>query len=149
MDWIGQISLILHIAFAAVWFGAGIRLAGQIRKVTALEGTNAHPMVRDIDQTRKVILWAVGGTLLFSLAAFFTYGGFEVYGPRFHASLGLILVMALLEVALIQRTWRAVRAMLLGEASGDASSKSGRVAMFVGINHLLWVVVLTLMVWRL
>lgn len=149
MEWIGQIALILHIAFAAVWFGAGIRLAGQVRAVAALDGAAARPMAEDINQTRRIILWMVGGTLLFSLITFFSYGGFGVYGPRYHASLGLILIMGLIEIALIQPTWRSIRSTFLTDAVDTATPKTGRMAMFVGINHLLWVIVLVLMVWRL
>ncbi len=149
MEWIGQFSLILHIAFAAMWFGGGIRLAGQVRKAASAAGSNAALLVDDIDRTRKLILWSVGGTIAFSLLAFFIYGGFGGYGPRYHASLGLIVVMALVELMLIQPAWKSIRAARLEDADADVSSKTSRVAMFVGINHLLWVVVLGLMVWRL
>lgn len=149
MEWIGQFSLILHIAFAAMWFGGGIRLAGQVRKAASGTGSDAALLVEDIDRTRKLILWAVGGTIVFSLLAFFIYGGFGFYGPRYHASLGLIVIMALVELALIQPAWTSIRAARLEDADADVSSKTSRVAMFVGINHLLWIIVLGLMVWRL
>lgn len=148
MEWIGQISLILHIAFAAVWFGAGIRLAGQVRMAAAMTGSEVHPLLEDIDQTRTLILYAVGGTLVFSLLTFFLYGGFTVYGPRYHTSLLLIAVMAGIEFALTQPAWNSIRTAQLEGKDAEASSKTSRVAMFVGINHLLWIVVLTLMVWR-
>ena len=149
MEWIGQFSLILHIAFAAMWFGGGVRLAGQVRKAAAGAGSQVRPLVEDINRTRKLILWAVGGTILFSLVAFFVYGGFGSYGPRYHASLGLVVVMALVEILLIQPAWNTIRSARLEDSEANVSSKSSRVAMFVGINHLLWIIVLGLMVWRL
>jgi hypothetical protein len=149
MEWIGQFSLILHIAFAAIWFGGGIRLAGQVRKAASDTSGDVQALVRDIDGTRRLILWAVGGTLVFSLLVFFMYGGFASYGPRYHASLGLVLVMAAIELVLTQPAWTSIRDVRLADTETDVSSKTGRVAMFVGINHLLWIVVLALMVWRL
>ena len=140
MDWIGEIALILHILAAALWFGAGIRQTGQIRAAVDAGGEAGSVLAGEIDAIRRIVLYAMGGTLLFSIITLFARGGFGAYGPRFHMSLGLV------EAFLIQPVWKNVRASLVGEGEEELSS-SGRIAMYVGINHFLWLVVLVLMVW--
>jgi uncharacterized protein YjeT (DUF2065 family) len=146
MYWIGEIALILHILSAALWFGAGIRQTGQIRAAVDAGGEAGSVLAGEIESIRRIVLYAMGGTLVFSVVTLVARGGFGAYGPRFHISLGLVLVMALVEAFLIQPVWKRVRASLVGEGEEELSS-SGRIAMYVGINHFLWLVVLVLMVW--
>lgn len=146
MYWIGQVALVLHILSAALWFGAGIRQTGQIRTAVDVGGEAGSVLAGEIDRIRRIVLFAMGGTLVFSVTALFLLGGFAAYGPRFHISLGLVLVMALVETGLIQPAWRRLRSGLTDQSAGEASGSS-RIAMYVGINHLLWLVVLVLMVW--
>lgn len=146
MYWIGEIALILHILSAALWFGAGIRQTAQIRAAVDAGAEAGSVLAGEIDSIRRIVLYAMAGTLLFSVVTLVARGGFAAYGPRFHISLGLVLVMALVEAFLIQPVWKNVRASLVGDGEEELSS-SGRIAMYVGINHFLWLVVLVLMVW--
>lgn len=146
MYWIGQIALVLHVLSAALWFGAGIRQSAQIRTAIDAAGEAGSVLAGEIDGIRRIVLVAMGGTLIFSVTALFALGGFAAYGPRFHTSLGLVMVMALVEMFLIQPSWRGVREQLTGAVEGEPDG-SGRIAMYVGINHLLWLVVLVLMLW--
>jgi hypothetical protein len=79
-------------------------------------------------------------TLVFSLVAFLLGGGFAVYGPQYHTSLLLIIVLVGVHYGVIRPGWSALHA-------GDAGGQK-RVAMGVGIGHALWLVILVLMFWN-
>jgi hypothetical protein len=88
-------------------------------------------------------------TLVFSLVAFFLGGGFAVYGPAYHTSLLLIVLMTLDQFLLVRPGWNGLQAALAGPSdTGDAAdSFRKRIAMGVGVGHLMWLIILVLMFW--
>lgn len=127
---ISSIAVLLHIVTAAAWFGLGLSLSAQARAAAADAGT------------RTVTLMGVFSvlTLVFGLLALLFGRGFAGYGPQFHTSLLLIVVLVGVQYGLIRPAWNKL-------AAGDASAR-GRLAMSTGIGHLVWLVILVLMLWE-
>lgn len=149
MTLVKWIFVILHVITAAGWFGLGLRLAGQARKVIELGGTAGEALADDAARSVRLMNIFVVLTLLFGLGAFFAGGGFAVYGPVYHTSLLLIVVLAGIQLFLIRPQWHTLQAALGGEqASETVRSARSRVSMGVGIGHLIWLVLLVLMFWN-
>lgn len=133
------IFVILHIITAAAWFGLALRLTGQARTTAAAEPAAAAALAADGAHTVRLLGIFVVLTFVFALGAFLVGGAFGAYGPAYHTSLLLILVLIGVQFGLIRPGWAALQR---GEAGGKK-----RVAMGTGIGHLLWLVLLILMYW--
>jgi hypothetical protein len=151
MAFLLYVFIILHIITAAAWFGLGLRVAGRARQAVTAERATGMALSEDVSRTIHLMTVFIVLTFVFSLAAFFIGGGFRTYGPRpeFHIALSLILLFVLLQVLLIQGTWRKIASGLKSNAPEvELTSHSKRLAMGVGIGHLLWLVLLVLMFWQ-
>lgn len=131
------ILVVLHITAAAAWFGLGLRLAGQAR--TVAEG-GAQALAEDGKRSVRLMNVFVVLTLVFALGAFFAGGGFGGYGPQYHTSLLLILVLTGLQFFVIRPGWKSL-------TGSDPESARKRVAIGTGVGHLTWLVILFLMFW--
>jgi hypothetical protein len=132
------VFVILHIVTAAAWFGLALPLSRRARLVAA-GGPAAGALAEEGERTIKLLGIFAVLTLVFSLVAFLIGGGFGAYGPQYHTSLLLILVLIGVHYGVVRPGWNALSA-------GDASGQK-RVAMGVGIGHMLWLVILVLMFW--
>ncbi|MDX1548717.1 MAG: hypothetical protein R3247_17095 [Rhodothermales bacterium] len=139
-----HITTILHILFAAAWFGMGLRLAAQAR--TALAQPREAGVALAADGARTVRFMSIFA-LLTAVFAYATLGlgGPASYGLSFHLSSGLILVLLAVQYALIRPGWARLQTAVERGEGGEAARK--RVAMGVGIGHLLWITILVLMFW--
>ncbi len=133
------VFVLLHITTAAAWFGLALRLTGQARTVAASEPLVAAALATDGARTVRLMGIFSVLTFVFALGAFLVGGGFGTYGPAYHASLLLILVLIGAQFGLIRPGWTAL-------AQGEVGANK-RVAMGVGLGHLLWLVLLILMYW--
>ena len=141
--------VILHIITAAAWFGLGLRLSGRARVVLNMKEAAARALLDDTQRSVYLMNVFIILTLLFSLGAFLLGGGFAAYGPAYHTSLLLIVIMVLVQFLLIRRGWNGLQAALAGpDAPEAAESFRKRVAMGTGIGHLLWLIILVLMFWN-
>ena len=138
MLFLKSIFVLLHILTAAAWFGLGLRLAAQARRALTLSPPAAQALLEE------------GATTVRQMGALFTGGGFAVYGPPYHTSLLLLLVLIGLQWGLLRPAWRGLQQALGGDASNaqQAERLRKRVAMAVGVGHFLWVVILVLMYWN-
>ena len=144
-----HIFVILHVITAAAWFGLGLRLSSKARSALTLEPVAASALVGDTQRTIRFMNVFMGLTLLFSLVAFFLGGGFGFYGPQYHTSLLLIVVLTALQFGVLAPAWRGLHGSIAGDGDlADADGYRKRIAMSVGIGHLLWLVVLILMFWN-
>lgn len=134
------IFVILHVITAAGWFGLALLLTSVSRQSAG----SADQALRDVGSKAvgMMTLFAVL-TFLFGLIAFLFGGGFGAYGPRYHTSLLLVLILAAVQYFMISRGWTALSTE--GGVQEDARKK---IAMGIGIGHLIWIVVLVLMLWR-
>jgi hypothetical protein len=139
------ILVILHILTAAAWFGLGLRLAGQARTVAS---GNAPALAEDAGRSVQWMNVFIVLTLVFAASAFVVGGlvggsnPFSFYGPQYHTSLLLILVLTGLQFFVIRPGWNGLT------GGGDPESARKRVAIGTGVGHLVWLVILVLMFWN-
>jgi len=142
------VFVVLHILCAAAFFGLGLPLARQARAYAATRGE----ALGDVG-TRTTLLMTVFGalTFVFALSAFFTGGyaagqsPFRFYGPEFHSSITLLLILIGVHVGVVQLGWAALRRRVVENV--DTTSTRKRIGAGVGVTHLLWLVILVLMFW--
>jgi len=148
MAFLQQLFIVLHVITAAAWFGMGLRLAAQARTVVGLERSAALALADDTARTVRFMSIFVVMTLVFSYAAFFLGGGFSGYSGRyhFHAAVLLIVLLVVVQYGLVQPAWTRLQGAVAG--GGNAEGLQKRVAMGVGIGHLLWLVLLVIMFWE-
>ncbi|HYE96913.1 MAG TPA: hypothetical protein VD962_11960 [Rubricoccaceae bacterium] len=127
--------VLLHLVAGAAWFGLALAVPALSR--SAATGAEGAVTVGSRVVDSMTVFAAV--LLVTALGAFFLGGGFEAYSPIYHASLGLGALLLGVQVALLAPAWRAL-------ASGRVDAQ-GRIAMAVGVGHLLWLVLLVLMLW--
>lgn len=141
-----QITLIFHIAIVACWFGMSLGTPGRIRR--ALQAGDSETKFIATETSRSLKLSFIFGilTLVSGLAIVLQTGGFKVADKSIHMSMGIVLLMVGLEF-IKQTIWNGGVQKLNenGDKSGLVSAK-GKLAMFSGIQQLLWVFVLCLMV---
>lgn len=136
--------LVVHVASAAYWFGLTAGVPRRVR--TALDAQDATPIAALLARDRvgavlaPVVGWGTG------LALVFAAGGFRAVAPRYHAALALGLAWIAVGTALARLLRKVATADRL-----DAATRSrlrARVGATTGVGHLLWVVLLTTMVYR-
>lgn len=143
------VFVVLHIITAAAWFGIGLRLAAQARKAVDLAGDAARAIAEDGARSVSLMNIFIGLTFVFSIAAFIAGGAFSAYGPAYHSSLTLILLLVLDQLFVIRPGWNALQAAVTGASGSDGSADGARkrVAIGTGVGHLLWLILLLLMFW--
>ncbi|MEO1075077.1 MAG: hypothetical protein AAFX41_03810 [Bacteroidota bacterium] len=142
------ILVIAHIATAAAWFGLALRLAGQARSVVAVSGDARTALAEDVGKSISqvglfILLTFIFGTANIIIAEMWpgTAINYNIAKWPYHTSVTLLLVALGAHYAITRPAWKKVSA-------GDASAAK-RVAMGVGIGHLIWLTVLVLMYWPL
>lgn len=136
-----NLLVLLHIITAAGWFGLALSFGSLARRAAAEAGS---ALVDEGTKSVKLMNIFAVLTFVFGLLAFLLGGGFAVYGPNFHTSLLLILILVVVQYAMIGAGWRRI-AERTGDGRPDAARK--RVSAGIGIGHLIWLVVLILMLW--
>jgi len=135
--------ILLHIATAAAWFGAGMRLTGQTKLISKMEGPGATLVAEDIQHALRVMGILLILTLVFGMGALIAGG---IKGPQYHTAALLIVILIALHYFMLQPAGKG-----LVSATGTSSDMDGlrkRLAMGLGIGHLVWIVILVLMFWH-
>ena len=145
MGFLFQACVFLHIIAAAAWFGLGLRLASQAR--AALAGEREVALALCDDAARAVRLMGIFIVLafVFSMGALGLGGGYSGQF-QYHTASMLIVVLIVVQYGLIRPAWNGLRAAITSSEDGVLYSR--RVAMTVGIGHLIWLILLTLMFWN-
>lgn len=143
-----QIAVVLHVTFAALWFGAPLA-AGPALRIGAQSGREAFLVAATVAQ-RSGKVAAIGnlGVLLTGVALIFVrYGGMAALPVRFHIALGLVTVAFVIGVVFL----RTLSAKIVAAAQDPSWTPSvtdplrKKLAMFGGISHLIWLISLILM----
>lgn len=151
MVWILKyVFVILHIITAAGWFGLGLRLSTRARTILELDGSAAKALADDGARSVYFMSIFIVLTAVFSIVAFLLGGGFAGYGPQYHTSLLLILIMVGAQFFIIRSGWSALQDAVSGSSmnTDNAESARKRIAMGTGVGHLLWLIILVLMFWN-
>ena len=141
-----KVVIILHIACAAVWFGASLPVPGMVRR--GLAGpADAKWMVGEVERLMRVSLIFGIVTIITGLILVLEAGGFQVVPHTIHWA--LLLAFGLLTVQLIagKGIWQPLKRIILdGSDRAPLAGLQKRLAMTSGIRQLLWIVILALMV---
>jgi len=135
---IHTVVLALHVLFAASWFGLGLALPSLARAA----------MARGYAEGGRVMASMNGSVVLFYVFALANWIigrrlGFEAYDAwPYHAALTLGLVLVIIQFALILPGWRK---LVNGTGTPDAEAGRRRIAMGVGLGHLVWIATFVLM----
>ena len=139
-----QVFILLHIITAAAWFGMGLRLATQARTVLSLERSAALALADDVARTVHFMGIFIALTLVFAFGVLGLGGGYPGR-IQFHIASTLIVVLVAVQFVLVRPAWKKLRAAI--EAGTDGEGARKRIAMSIGVGHLLWFVLLVLMFW--
>jgi uncharacterized membrane protein len=143
-----SIVVILHIIAVALWFGSPLFLSSTLKKGREA-GRDGFRLASGL--AAKAAKVAGIGALLALVTGvgliFLTYGGFKGLPKNYHAALGLVLIGNAVRALIIGRTVKALNsAAWQPDWTPDAATPGiKRVAMGVGINHLIWMSTLVLM----
>ena len=123
--------VVLHIVIAVAWFALAVRMQSLARL--------AHvPDAKEVGDKTMMGMTVMALLLPFvGLGAMFAGGGFAFYGPVYHSSVTLALVLAAVQLFGVQRVWRGL----------PEKGHPGKLNMWIGIGHLIWLVILVLMLW--
>ena len=145
MRFIHVVFVLMHVLTGAAWFGLGLRLAAQARTALGAGQEAGRALSRDVGRTVHLMGIFILLTFLFSMVVLGLGGGYRGQ-IQYHTASMLIVVLVVVQYGLIRPAWKGLREAIDGE--GDGATYAKRVAITVGIGHLLWLVILVLMFWN-
>lgn len=132
MLWLKAFLVFFHILLAFVWFGLSLRLQSLVKMVQHLDAKSEGDDSAMAMSVSAVLLPFAGlGAMLVDPR------GIAGFGPEYHTSVTLGLVLAAVQIFGIHRTWRGL----------PESGRARKMPMWMGIAHLLWLIILILMLW--
>jgi hypothetical protein len=141
------ILLVVHIAAAAVAFGAPLGIGRLLKGAAAIDAQTLKLVVADA--AKRTFLARVSAvTSLFSgVALIFVRGGFAAVSKNYHTALLVMWVLIGVQFFITRPAVRsAAEAANAIPLDRDAISKSaGKLGMAMGLGHALWVAILILM----
>jgi hypothetical protein len=145
---VNAILLTLHVCFATVAFGAALTAPSLVRRSLELGGDAMKLAAGDAAKRVNMSGGAAGGTLVLGVILIFYRGGMGAISPSIHIALTLMLGFLGVIYGLARpATKRLVAAADAGDAAAAGEALSG-MSRFLGIGHLLWLVMLVLMFYR-
>ncbi|MBI2892298.1 MAG: hypothetical protein HYY06_02010 [Deltaproteobacteria bacterium] len=144
-----QLVVIVHVALTMVWFGAGLGLPRRLRAGIARGRSEATAAAEDAMRGSRTAILAALATIATGIALVLIGGGFALVSPRIHLGLALTALALLLELVTRSILRKAERSIASEDDRASALPRVRRAAMTQGMTHLLIVIVLGLMVWRL
>ncbi len=136
----------LHVLCASAWLGATLWLAGDVRRTLALGRGQTGALGARVRPALGLDVGAGVATILTGILVMVAEGGGH---PRTGIMVGFVLALARLVIVLagLRPAWLAVAARLAaGEEVPPTAAPVKRMAMFSGIAHTLWVIVLAMMI---
>ena len=144
MSFLHQSVVFLHVITAAAWFGMSLRLGAQAR----LAASGNAAIVEDGQQTVRLLNLFMLLTFVFSMAAFLLGGGYAGQ-VQYHIASTLILVLLAFQYLLIRPAWNKLTiAVTSGDSTESGSLWSRRIAVYAGVSHMIWLILLILMFWN-
>lgn len=140
---------VIHILFAAVWFGSGLTIASDAKAALAARENGGELLM---EKATKAFQRSFAGLILTFGSGFgliFAMGGFKVVHKNVHMVMALTLLAVLLRAALAAPALARVRKGVSGseEDAAEADAAKRKLAMALGIEHLLFLVGLAMMVY--
>lgn len=141
--------LFAHIVFAALVFGVPMGIGRNLRG-SLDAGLPAFRLAAADAKRRGMMASGSGiGILLTGVGLILLKGGFGRVHHSYDIALTLAVAAILVGVLLLKPTMQKLVALGESDTLDTAAARAlcKRVAMGIGINHLLWVVMLGLMIW--
>ncbi len=146
-----QILLVLHVMGAMLWFGGAAFMPRWLREALASERPEARRRLASLMRQAKIVGAWGGLVVVLGIALMFVRpGGFGSLPVRYHVALLLGLIWLAVGPGALRSTLLRVSAIVAGEGPLEPAQRLvRRLSAFSGISHLLFVVLLVLMLWRL
>jgi hypothetical protein len=140
-----SLLVFLHVLSMALWLGAALWVAGDVRRTLALGRPHPDALVARVRPALG--LDAAAGIATIASGALLVWEQ-QLGMPRLGITAGIVLALARLGVlAALRRSWRAIVARLqAGEPVPAGDPATGRMSMLAGIAHVLWLLALAGMV---
>ncbi len=135
-------AIVLHVACAAAWFGLSLRLPGLSKTIVGADAVVGKALAESGAATVRMMNVFVILLYVFAMLAIVLGPGFANLASTFNMALGLGLLLIPVQLLLIARNWKALTRSV---DVGRSAEARGKVAMSLGIGHLLWLILLALM----
>ncbi len=145
MDVLGVTALVLHIAFAAIWFGHKFGLPGDARSTARTMDGPQEGLIGRLKRSAGLDVLAAAGTLVTGGVLVYRQGIGEVEWTVL-AGAGAAVGMILVSVLVTRAVRRQLRDALAAGQRPEAMAASRRLATAVNVEGLCWLVALVLMV---
>ena len=135
---------------AAIWFGAVLLTPGDVRQTLQLGRPHTNGLKDRLEKSVGISIRAGVLTVITGITIIMTSGGFAQLPFQIHLGMALALLMLALGVLVIAPLSNAI-CDIVASPHGDleeAKSLAPKLSMFSGINHLLWFITLSLMVFK-
>jgi hypothetical protein len=143
---------VLHIAFAATWFGLPIGSTGATKRALGRDVAAVRAALLEANRRENASLVFGVLTLVTGVVLVFDLGGFGAIPASYHLALTLILVMLALSLVLLRPTGAKLQALANDPSfrlpDETARSLVKRLTIGSGVMQLLWLVILVLMYYR-
>jgi hypothetical protein len=124
----------------AIWFGATLTTAGDVRRSVA--SGRVPDLIERLKRVLMVSLLAGLVAVVSGLVVVLQRGGFRAFGPRMHLAFGLGMAALIIEAQLLTPILRSLA------AATEPARWVKRFAAVTGVLHLLRAAVFVLMVFR-
>lgn len=140
-----QVALILHVLFAAAWFGHKLLIPRDVR-VSVRHPESAAFLIERMDRAKRLGMLTGLGTLatgvwLMDLTTGLTRARFEIY-----VALAAVLAMFLVGALYAGPAWNRIREAVDAEDTPGAVGGATAFNRALNLETLLWVLALTMMV---
>lgn len=139
---------IIHILFAATWFGGSLSIAADARRALTAADSGGELLIESASKAFSRSFFAMIVTFGSGLALIFAKGGMGAVDFKIHIAMVTTLLCLVIRVALSMPALGKIRKGVSagGSDAEEAKSKVKLLAMGIGIEHLLWLATLVLMV---
>lgn len=135
---------ILHIAFAAAWFGHKLLIPGDVRR-SIHDMADVEGLVRRMKKAERLGIGSGLGTLLTGFGLILLTVGFADTPVRIYVGLGAVIAAFVVGAAVGRPAWIKIKASI---EAGDAPQATAEIKPFaraLAIENLLWIVALASM----
>ncbi len=143
--------LFLHILCAVVGFGAVIIASPALSRAVRIGGEAGHAVFSSAKRQVMIaqpFIWLV---FIFGLVIVFTSGHLDISAPWLSASMALFILMILISLVVLMPATNHMEKLFEAETaenSAELDKLGKRLAAVGGVNHLIFVVILALMIWK-
>ena len=138
---------LLHVLFVSVWFGSSLSIGGDAKLALKERENGGQVLMQRTSLAFQRSFAALILTFGSGLAVLFFKGGFSTVGGAIHAAIATTLVAILARAVIAMPALARIRKGISGsdEDAADAESSTGKLSMALGIEHLMFLIGLTLM----